>query len=332
MSLLTASDLISQGLQFAGELTDAAGTDNVSEYRTKALNYLNRIYQAILSGGNEFDVEMAEPFSWALAPQPGIFQVKPAINVTATIAQGATSGSFATAPQNSYSQNVSVAGSYIRFNNFSDVYRVVTHTSGSTTFTIDFAYIQSSQTSTLATCYFLDYALSTGVLRLVSPMRLYQIQSKVYDGEIVGSNMSAMRREFPIAFLQTRYPDRFSIKYQDTSTNTITVQINTNPLDFARVEYDYVPFPTALVDDGASTPAIPAQHRIVLCYAVAYYLCVDKNDNRAQNYLAQTQAGLISIVKAEKKQRVDTNRERGRLIARQDLLKRRSVPWWWGRW
>jgi hypothetical protein len=334
LSLTSAQDIINQALRFSGELTDVTPSDYQSEYRQSALDYLNRFYLAILSGGNEFDVEMAEPFSWAISPQPGVFKVEPAINVNVTIAHNATSGTFGAIPQDAFGNNVSLAGRHLRVDNLSDVYRIVTHTSGSTAFTIDFAYIQPDQNGTGATAYKLDYTLtqSAGILRLTTPMRLFQIQSKIYDGEIVGSNMAAMRREFPIAFLQTRYPDRFSIKSQDSTAKSMVISINTNPLDNARVEYDFIPFPTPLTDSSSSFPVVPLQHLMVLAYGVAYYILQNKKDDRAQTYFQLASTGLISMVKAEKKQRVDTNRERGRLVPRQDLLKRRGVPWWWGRW
>ncbi len=331
MNLANSQDILNTALRFAGEITDAPPSENVSEYRTAALGYLNRIYLALLAAGNEFDVEMGEPFSWAISPQPGIFVIAPSIDVSASMAQGATVGSFATAPVDEFGNLISVQGRYIRFTNLSDVYRITAHISGATSFTIDFAYIQASQVGTNATLYALDYLIGSNILRLVSPFRLYQIQSNIYNGEIMGSDMAAMRREFPIAFLQTRYPDRFCVKFQDASINAITVQINTNPLDYARVEYDYVPVPTLLTDAPTSIPIVPLEHRMTLAYGVAYYLCTDKNDNRAQNYQAQTAAGMVSIVKAQKRIRVDLNRERGRITPRMDLLKRRSVPWWWGR-
>jgi hypothetical protein len=330
--LSSASDIISTSLRFAGEITDLPTSDNVSEYRTAALGYLNSVYLAILSAGNEFDIEMGEPFAWAISAQPGIFQLLPSIDANVTIAHGATSGTFSAIPQDQYGNNISLAGRYLRVNNLADVYRIVTHTSGTTAFTIDFAYIQASQTGILATAYALDYQLNTGILRLVSPMRIYQLQSNIYTAEIVGSNMAAMRREFPIPYLQSRYPDRFCIKSQDSTNDYMVIQINTNPLDNARVEYDFVPFPTLLTDSTASIPVVPRKHLMTMAYLTAQYICVDKNDQRAANYLALGQAGLRAIVAEEKKIRADLNRERGRIIPRMDLLRRRSFPWWWGRW
>lgn len=334
MNLATSQDIISQGLRFAGEITDLLTSDNVSEYRPVALEYLNRAYLAVLSGGNEFDVEMAEPFSWSLEPQPGVFSLQPAITVLASLAHGSTAGTFAVPPVDAFGTSISVKNRYIRFSSFSDVYIITAHTAGQINFTVDLGYLQNTQVLGDATLFQLDYELApaSGILRLTTPMRLFQLQSTVFNGEIVGSNMAPMRREYPLAFLQVRYPDRFAIKSQDpTATNpSLVVQMNSTPLDVCRVEYDYVPYPTLLTDASSSLPIVPLQHRMVLAYAIAHYLCVDKNDNRSANYLQLLQAGFISMVKAEKKQRGDTNRERGRLIPRMDKMYTRRRAFWWG--
>lgn len=333
MNLNSAQDIINVAMRFCGEITDAPPSENASEYRTAAVEYLNRIYLAMLSGGNEFDVEMAEPFPWAISSQPGVFALKPAIPATvASLIRGATTGTFATAPVDAFGVQVSVAGTYLRIDTWADVYRIVTHVAGTTTFTIDFAYLQVDLVNAGGFCYFLDYEIGPDLLRLTTEMRLFQVAMRLADCEIKGSDMAAMRREFPISFLQTRYPDRFAIKSQDTTDNSMIVQINTNPPDTARVEYDFVPYPDALTDETTSIPIVPLQYRMVMAYGVAYYLCVDKNDSRAGNYLQQAQSGLISMVKAAKKQRTDTNWDRARVMPRKDLVRRTSAPWWWGWW
>lgn len=335
-NLASAQDILNVALRFAGELTDtppANSSSSPSEYRNAALDYLNRIYLAIMSGGNEFDVEMAEPFPWAIAPQPGVFATQPAIPVTIdTILNGSTAGTFASIPLDQYGNQVSLAGCYLRLDTWADVYRIVTHVAGSLDFTIDFSYLQPTVSNGSAYAYFLDYPLAPNMLRLVAPMQINQPTLLTYTCEIKGSDVAAMRREYPLAFLQTRYPDRFAIKSQDTTTNTFTITINTNPPNQARVEYQYVPYPDLLTDETTSVPIVPSQYRMVMAYGVAYYLCVDKNDNRAGNYLQQAQAGLIAMVKSAKKQRADTNWDRARLMPRRDLVRRNSAPWWWGWW
>lgn len=332
VNLSTTQGIVSQALQFAGEITDPYPLVTASEYRSKALEYVNRMYLAVLSGGNEFDVEMAEPFPWAISPNPGVFSLTPGIDVIVTLGQGTTTGTLSTIPLDENGNQISIAGSYLQVEQFSDMYKVLTHVKGTTTFTIDFGYIQPSQTAANASVYFLDYTIGPNILRLTASMRMYQIQARQYNGEIIGSDMSPMRREYPITFLQTRYPDRFAIKGQDANNN-FTIQINTNPLDYARVEYDFVPYPTPLTDDTSNAPSVPIQHRMALAYGAAHYVLNDKNDTRADKYYKLTQDSLSAMVKAAFKQRVDTNRERGRLIPREDLNNtRRSVPWFWGWW
>jgi hypothetical protein len=70
MYLTTSEQIISQALHFAGESQDLLTAQYPSEFRVDALTYLNRMQLAILSGSNEFNVEMGEPFPWALEPNP----------------------------------------------------------------------------------------------------------------------------------------------------------------------------------------------------------------------------------------------------------------------
>jgi hypothetical protein len=332
LNLATAQDIVSQALRFAGEVTDPLPAVTASEYRPKALEYVNRLYLACVAGGNEFDVEMAEPFPWAISQTPGILNLRPGIDVIASLAQGALNGTLSTAPVDQYGNQVSIQGSFIQFENYSDMYIVTSHIAGQTAFTVDASYLNPTQTNSNASVYFLNYTIGPNILRLTTSMRLYQIQDRQSNGEIIGSDLSAMRREFPISYLQTRYPDRFCITGQDTLGN-FNIQINTNPLDYARVEYDWVPVPTLLTDDANNQPLVPLQHRMALAYGAASLILQDKNDTRSDKYYKLTQDALSSMVKAAFKQRVDTNRERGRLTPRQDLQNnRRSVPWFWGWW
>lgn len=330
-NLATAQDIVSQALRFAGEITDPLPLVTASEYRPKALEYVNRIYLGLVSGGNEFDVEMAEPFPWAINPQPGIFSITPGLELTASLAQGSTAGTLSAVPVDEYGNNISIQGCLIMFpGTSSDGYRVLQHTIGTTSFTTDFNYLQPSQTLGQMNVYFLDYVLGPGILRLTTPFRLYQAQAINTRGEILGSDTASMRREYPLSQLQTRYPDRMAIKSQDTLGN-ITIQINSSPPDYARVEYDFVPVPTLLTDDASNQPLVPLQHRMTLAYGAAHYLLTDKNDSRMDKYYKLTQDAMSSMVKACFKQRVDTNRERGRLVPRQDLMNnRRGSPWFWG--
>lgn len=332
-NLNNSQEILNTALSFAGELTDVPPSANVSEYREAALNYLNRIHSALIDSSNEFKVEMNEPFSWAIAKYPGTFVFEPSVDVDVTLVNGSVDGLCSTIPVNSNNQQISLEGRIMRVTNLSDIYRVVSHNAGELNFTIDLGYIQPDQVDINATFFQLRYLLEQdqGIQRLVSPFRIYQLQDNTWGAEVIGVDMSPMLREYPITYLQTRYPNQFSEEFRDVTDNSYLIQINTSPPDYARCDYDYIPVPIPLEDDPSSVPVLPLSQRMTLAYGVAYYLCLDKNDSRAQSYYQQTVAGMQSIVKAEKNTRVNKNWDRGRITPRQDQLRRRSIPWWWGR-
>lgn len=323
MALMSAQEIIDTALHFSGESQDHTGP-TVSEYRSKALLYLNRLQLGILAGSNEFEIEIGEPFRWAVESQPKKFTLLPSLSFTASVTNGSTAVTLSAAP------SMNLQGRLIKFQSYADYYYVSSHTGVSTSLTLDVAFIGTTSSAIGCTAYALEYNLGTDILRICGPLRINS--TSYYDGssEILGSDMSPMLREYQMQYLRTRFPDRFAIKSVDSDTNAMTIRVNTDPIAQAIVEFDYIKYPTALTDSSSSYPRCPGTHRMMLAYGIAYYICVDKNDSRAQNYYVQVQAGLKSLVAAEKNQRNSASWLRGALIARPDQFKRRSAPWWWG--
>lgn len=90
----TTNDLKKLALHYSGEMTD--GT---SSYDTIAMNYINSTYQAFLSGGNEFDMELAESWSWAKSRRPIVLTLEPPYQTgSVTMTNGSRSFTFSSAP------------------------------------------------------------------------------------------------------------------------------------------------------------------------------------------------------------------------------------------
>lgn len=322
MSVLTTSqDIISMALDFAGESNAVIGSQYVSEFRSDALTYLNRLQMAILSGANEFNVEMGEPFPWAIESEPIRFALKTAVQIDTAFVNGSTSITFQSTP----TQNL--LGRYIRLDGDSDFYRISAHTGTSTSATIDQAYIKDSATGN-CNLYALDYSLGTNVLRLVGAMRItaQSIPNNTQQAQM--SDMNVMLRDFPLTYLRTCIPDKFAIKYANVSTNEYIARINANPNEACRVEIDYVRIPTALTDSSSSSPMCPIIHRMALVYGVAYYILLDKGDNSADKFYLQTQAAFVSMVKEAKAQRSSSSYDRARLIPRMEQTSGPKHPWY----
>ncbi len=136
-------------------MTSSQGT---SPLTADALLYLNQIHNTIITGGNELEVDVDESWIWARARRPIILNLNPPVTAgNVTLTQGSTAGTFSTVPQINAS-NASVEGWYLKPDNGPEIYRIVQHTSGQTTFALDGAFPQTSYASTFH-CFQLEYDL-----------------------------------------------------------------------------------------------------------------------------------------------------------------------------
>ena len=119
-------DILKSVLHRCGELTD--GT---SDYNDKALEYINGIYQSVLAGGNEFDTELSEAWSWAKATNPSVLILKAPYDGTVSLTSGSASGTLSAAP------TFSLLGWYANVSGESEFYRVTAHVLNTTSLTLD---------------------------------------------------------------------------------------------------------------------------------------------------------------------------------------------------
>lgn len=124
--LKSTTTLKNEVLQICGELTD--GT---SQFESTVLGYLDDAYQGLLSGGNEFGIDVGLPWKWARARKPIVLSLLPEVTGSATMTNASTSGVFSVAP------TISLAGRFLRLEGLSDMYKIATHVASSTAFTID---------------------------------------------------------------------------------------------------------------------------------------------------------------------------------------------------
>lgn len=157
----TIPDLLDGVLRRCGEITSDTGT---SPRSAAALLYLNQIHHNLVMGGCELNIDVDEPWTWATARDPIVIQLNPAITGgTVSLTYGSVSGTLSTAPQVNGS-NVSVQGWHIQPTSGPEVYRIVQHTSGSTTFQLDALYPQATNASLSFRMFQLDYNLITSTI------------------------------------------------------------------------------------------------------------------------------------------------------------------------
>lgn len=145
----TTADILDSILSKSGEVTNGN-----SAYETRALDYLNRIYHSIIAGGNEFNIEVDEPWVWAKNPEPIILELQPKFDTgTVTLTNGSSAGTFSSAPTDS------LQGWFIKIDNRAGVFKIATHTAGATAFTINGAYDNTTGATLGFECFKLDYDL-----------------------------------------------------------------------------------------------------------------------------------------------------------------------------
>ena len=151
----STQDMVNAVLNICGELTD--GT---SGFQADALTYLNVAYKGLLTGGNIYGIDVAEPWTWALAKRPIVLTLQPDIeSLAVTTNQFNFNITFNAPPTNVLGQNISVQGWWINIDSRDEYFRITSHTSGSTSAQIDAPYTESSLTAANCRLMLLDYDL-----------------------------------------------------------------------------------------------------------------------------------------------------------------------------
>lgn len=136
----STNDLKLAVLAKCGELTDGSST-----YESVVLQYLTAAHQNLLAGGNEFGIDCAEDWAWAKADRSIILTLQaPVTSGDVTVTANSNTGTFSAAPTDALSNNISVAGWYLKIDGIDDFYRIAAHVSGATSFTLDQVFLGAS--------------------------------------------------------------------------------------------------------------------------------------------------------------------------------------------
>lgn len=322
-NLTYTADIKLDVLQRCGEVTDGS-----SSFDARVLDYINRVHMELVAGGSTFVPELAEPWEWARAAQPGVIFLQPAFTSDTgggiALTNGSASGSFLIPPASSVG---SLVGWFVWIYGQSDIYRVATHSSGSGSFTLDYAYQGPTQTAGGFRCGKLDYTLSqaAGIVRLVEPFRIFQTQYVGGDGQgkVEGISSDQLHRRFPLyAFGLMPFAAPTYFAQISELNNTPVARFNMVPSAVARVEYEYVPVPADLTISVTPAsdplPLVPREHRSVLSLGAAYWLMVDKEDSRQDNYMRYTQQKIQGMLLERRRQYDDEGKDFAKLNPRQD--------------
>lgn len=314
----STSDLKKSVLDHCGETTNG---NSFYDQNGKVLEYLNKAHVAILSGGNEFDFELSKPWSWAVVKDPSVIILQPPfITGTINVTNGSNQVTFNPAPA------ISLRNYKLQIADRPDFMRIQNHIANQTNATIDAPYADDTGVNFGFQAILIDYELEgcvNGILRLTQAMTTYQPQDLLGDEEesIYFMDEKVMNTDYPMRRITQGTPNFFCITHKDKN-NEYHVRFNKIPQRQIRVEYKFIPIPDALTDSNSSYPIIPVEHRDCLDFAASYFLCLDKNDDRAMMYLQLTQQKLKAMLKSEEKQKTQTSKMRGKLLPRGDLYQR----------
>lgn len=294
-----SSDLIDDILHRGGENTDGS-----SDYEAKALEYLNRAYRVLWHGGGEFNPEMHEDWWWLKKDPPGVLVLPPVISDSVvTVTEGSATAVLSVAPASS------VAGYHFKTDTHSDVFRVLAHTAGLSTLTLDTPYTGDSGVLAYRLMK-LEHNLASDVLKVIAPMRV-QAEARSF---IDGTELSALERDWPITHVMNGTPEMFAhVNEQKIRMNRYG---NNNGGNNIRVEYDYLRQPDDLTNSGSEEPAVPLAYRHVLADMALFYLYTDKNDDRASAMAQQAGRVLASMMQENRKRMMAYSRSLGHIFTR----------------
>lgn len=229
---IQCTDGIKKSVLFrCGELTD--GT---SPYDSKALDYMNQVYRSILSGGNEFNLDLGKPWVWAKARQPGTLVLQPQYETgTVTVTNGSTAISFSVAPP------AAVVGQWIQIGGSDgDFFKIVSIAGVNAV--LDAAYTGSSASGASFIVYYLEYDLSPAIERLIGPMFVDQQQefNAPEDGLVYGVDIGNIYENYPLKFIDILVPNNFA-QIAKTQDGKIRVRFNSQVGSQTKVNFDYIP-------------------------------------------------------------------------------------------
>lgn len=274
-----SSDLVSDILFRAGE-----PTDGTSDYDSVALQYLNRAYQGMWSGGSELVPAMSEVWWWLRKDDQGVLTLNPIIEAgTVNVENNSASITFSSAP------TPSVVGRHFKINDHADVFIITAHTAGQTGATLESVYTGDTNITASYKVIQFDYELASDILYLSSPMFAYQ------DGEreIGLIDLSTLKRRWPINNLHSGVP-RNCAPLSQTAIR-FSHYGGTSSTDLIKIDYEYTREPSDLTDSGSETPLVPRQYRKILADWGLWYLLQDKDDSRASNVASMASQGLIAM-------------------------------------
>ena len=267
-----------------------------SSQRSDIVSHLDRAHKIVLAGGGILNYTIEGKrlrenvvFPFARSQYPKVITLASNITpvlVTATRASNAITLNAAPSVAN-------VNGYFIRINAEPELYRIAAHANAATSATLDGDYVGPDNVSAGNCVIFpLQYTVgSNDILQIISPIRCFSSTNDARSIDLVDKD--ELLKNLPLSKVQNEFPKQAAV-IRESNAN-VTLQFASFPDDYARVEVDYIPVPTALAVDSVN-PIIPEQYCLTIAYLACYLMANRNNDNRAPNFLQQARMEFMQLV------------------------------------
>lgn len=293
MPFISGSDLVADVLFRSGEVPGS------SEWDGKVIDYLNRVYAALCSGASEFLPETVEDWWWMR--DSGTFILDPVIDTgTVSVTNGSATVTFSVAPGN-------IADYRLRVKGDAEVY-IIDSIVG-TTATLDGIYVGDTNAAVEFEAMHVVVNLSASVQAVIGP-----IISSYGNPQIFGTTPERMDFLFPTVRLQGGGPVAFCLESETRLRFSHGGRTDGKRI---RMEFRYRPIVAALENTSISVPLVPAQYRHLLADMALVYMFSDKNDDRLASVGQSARAGLMAMVKENKRRLTKVDQHSGAIFARQ---------------
>lgn len=313
---LSTADIIRQALVDAGEVETGQ-----SEFHARCIPWINEFQNDLLSGSPLFNMDIGQPFPWALAENAKSLILRtPYETGTVLLTAGSASGTFGTAPGVGLG---SFADRFLKAASSDDYYKITAHTAGGAGFTLDSAWAGDTIAADTFKAIPLIYDLGSTILRLAEPINIYRFADLTSDndGKCYGIDVNLLRRKFPLSRLFAGTPENFAVTFQ--SETKFKVQFSTYVIEQMKVDLDYVPIPTLLEDSHLSIPVIPYDKRNFLRHALAWKISHSKRDfEKAGEHAKAAGTFLAGMLSVRSKVSQAVSKSRGQLKPRQEQVGR----------
>lgn len=289
----TTQDLIADVLWRAYEATDGS-----SQYAQRALDYLNRSYRSLWTGGAEFMPNAPQDWWW-LRKDSSITMLPDYETGSIAVTQNSNIAVLSAAP------TFSLYGYYLIVTGANAVYVITQHAANDVGVTLDSVYVDPTSGAAAFFAIPLVYSLPADCLKIIDPM----VSGLNGGGKVYGSDLAEMLTKYPPVRLNKQTPQNFA--YMNETQIRFSHFLDT----YARFDFTYMMIPPDLSADPSSVPLVPLNYRHVLGDMAAFAILTDKEDQKAPGIGAQAKA-LIRAMAAENRKRWSDTTQAGLISPR----------------